>query len=257
MAGSRQIAVLLLGVAAQCGDALSTTPMLQHILGAGMPSGPAVTLVDGNNLRGAELFGVSQRELSELTAAWASAQQLPAVLLLDHGPEERAWRLGTHAALTLCGDGGQTADDLIVRDAWWLRSELGRNVFVVTQDQGLIGRVRRHRSPTAGSVQVLPSANFARLLGCPEDGAAGAKRRESTAERCAEASELAIQLQHLPGEGAPGDDPVLARYLRYVNGGEAPRATRPALDHTLVGAPPLPSTKRALRRKRGKHLLGR
>ena len=59
---------------------------------------------------------------------------------------------------------GRTADDVIVRDAWYLRHELGRNVFVVTNDQGLIGRVKRHRSP-AGSVQVLHTRAFARLLG--------------------------------------------------------------------------------------------
>ena len=77
--------------------------------------------------------------------------------------------MGTHAALTLCGQ-GQTADDVLTRDAWFVRNELGRNVFVVTNDLGLISRVRRHRCAAGGSVQVLSAMAFAGLLGGAERG---------------------------------------------------------------------------------------
>ena len=225
--------------------------MLQHIRAAA-----AVTLIDGNNLRGAEAFGISQQALGVLTAKWAQTAQLPALLLLDHGPEERAWRVGTHAALTLCGE-AQTADDVIVRDSWWLR-KLGLNVFVVTNDQGLIGRCRKLRSPAAGSVQVLPSSAFARLLGCPES-TDGSNLKESTAQRSLDALELAAELELSDTDGCSGDDELIQRYVHYVNS-EARPATRPFLDHTLDGATAvIPASKRANRRKRarGKHLLSK
>lgn len=232
-------------------------PMLQHILGASTPSGgTAVTLIDGNNLRGAEAFGISQRALGDLTVEWAQISQLPALLLLDHGPEERAWRVGSHAALTLCGE-AQSADDVIVRDSWWLR-KLGLNVFVVTNDRGLIDRCRKLRSPTAGSVQVLPSSAFARLLGCPES-TDKSNLKETTAQRSLDAFELAAQLELSDANGNPDDDELVQRYVHYVNC-EARPATRPVLDHTLDGAAAVTAlqSKRSLRRKRkGKHLLSK
>ena len=123
---------------------------------------------------GAEYFGSSQGSLRGLVEGWADEAQLPALLILDHGPEERAWHVSSHAVLTLSGE-GRTADDVIVRDAWYLRHELGRNVFVVTNDQGLIARVKRFRSP-GGSVQVLHTPAFARLLGIEESAASDASQ---------------------------------------------------------------------------------
>ena len=40
---------------------------------------------------GAEYFGSSQGSLRGLVEGWADEAQLPAVLILDHGPAERAW----------------------------------------------------------------------------------------------------------------------------------------------------------------------
>ena len=247
--------LLLLASATALGLSSKPRPMLQHIRAASTPGGAtAVTLIDGNNLRGAEAFGVSQRALSDLTVAWAQTSQLPALLLLDHGPEERAWRVGTHAAVTLCGE-AQTADDVIVRDSWWLR-KLGLNVFVVTNDQGLISRCRKLRSNEAGSVQILPSSAFAQLLGCPESTDMS-NLKESTAQRSLDALELAAELQLSDASESPDDNELVQRYVHYVNC-EARPATRPVLDHTLDGAAALATaSKRAIRRKRGKHLLSR
>ena len=72
---------------------------------------------------GAEYFGSSQGSLRGLVEGWADGAQLPAVLILDHGPAERAWHVSGHAVLTLSGE-GRTADDVIVRDAWYLRHAL-------------------------------------------------------------------------------------------------------------------------------------
>ena len=168
----RSLALLL--AASTLARALQTPAALfAHVQAACTASGPPVCIIDGNNLRGAEFFGSSQGSLRALVEGWADEAQLPALLILDHGPEERAWHVSGHAALTLSGE-GRTADDVIVRDAWYVRHELGRNVFVVTNDQGLIGRVKRYRSP-AGSVQVLHTRAFARLLGIEESTATDAR----------------------------------------------------------------------------------
>ena len=241
--------LLCLGSLAAAG--LSTTALQAHLLGACSANGPAVCIIDGNNLRGAEVFSISQSELSTMVTSWSDEVQLPALLELDHGPEQRAWHVGRHAVLTQCG-GGRTADDVIVRDAWWLRHELGRNVFVVTNDQGLIARVKRYRSP-GGSVQVRHTPAFARLLGLDETPADDSRRRETTAQRSADAVELAAQLHsRTPAPPTTDDgDGMLARYVDWVNN-EAPPSTGPFLDHTLSGVPPSPSLKRRLRRKRFK-----
>merc|ERR1740133_462149 len=246
---------LLLAASTLAGALQTPSALLAHVQAACTPSGPPVCIIDGNNLRGAEYFGSSQGSLRGLVEGWADEAQLPAVLILDHGPAERAWHVSGHAVLTLSGE-GRTADDVIVRDAWYLRHELGRNVFVVTNDQGLIGRVKRYRSP-AGSVQVLHTRAFARLLGIEESSAtdANSRPRETTADRSAAALELAAQLEAGAGgptEKGPSDaDALLAQYVTWVNT-EAPRPTRPFLDHTLSGVPPSPSLKRRLRRKRFK-----
>jgi len=257
----RSLALLL--AASTLARALQTPAALfAHVQAACTASGPPVCIIDGNNLRGAEFFGSSQGSLRALVEGWADEAQLPALLILDHGPEERAWHVSGHAALTLSGE-GRTADDVIVRDAWYVRHELGRNVFVVTNDQGLIGRVKRYRSP-AGSVQVLHTRAFARLLGIEESTATdvNSRPRETTADRSAAAIELAAQLEAgVDGPAAngaaatSGSDALLAQYVTWVNT-EAPRPTRPFLDHTLSGVPPSPSLKRRLRRKRFKPGVG-
>ena len=169
---------LLLAASTLAGALQTPTALLAHVQAACTASGPPVCIIDGNNLRGAEFFGSSQGSLRALVEGWADEAQLPALLILDHGPEERAWHVSSHAVLTLSGE-GRTADDVIVRDAWYLRHELGRNVFVVTNDQGLIGRVKRYRSP-AGSVQVLHTRAFARLLGIEESTATDVRAAWST-----------------------------------------------------------------------------
>ena len=231
--------------------ALAGPPLHAHLRGACSASGPAVTIIDGNNLRGAEVFSVSQHDLGECVQRWADDVQLPALLVLDHGPEERAWQVGRQAVLTQSGE-GRTADDVIVRDAWWLRHELGRNVFVVTNDQGLIARVKRYRSPSGGSAQVLHTMSFARLLGIDEAAADDSRPRETTAQRSADALELAARLQADGSAPPEADDQALAKYVEWVNSLEAPKPTGPFLDHTLSGVPPSPSLKRRLRRKRFK-----
>ena len=175
---SRPSLALLLAASTLAGALPTPTALLAHVQAACTASGPPVCIIDGNNLRGAEFFGSSQGSLRALVEGWADEAQLPALLILDHGPEERAWHVSSHAVLTLSGE-GRTADDVIVRDAWYLRHELGRNVFVVTNDQGLIGRVKRYRSP-AGSVQVLHTRAFARLLGIEESTATDVRAAWST-----------------------------------------------------------------------------
>ena len=174
----RRSSLVLLAASTLCGALQTPSALLAHVQAACTASGPPVCIIDGNNLRGAEFFGSSQGRLRALVEGWADEEQLPALLILDHGPEERAWHVSSHAVLTMSGE-GRTADDVIVRDAWYLRHELGRNVFVVTNDQGLIGRVKRHRSP-AGSVQVLHTRAFARLLGIEESSATDARAACST-----------------------------------------------------------------------------
>ena len=174
----RRSSLVLLAASTLCGALQNPSALLAHVQAACTASGPPVCIIDGNNLRGAEFFGSSQGRLRALVEGWADEEQLPALLILDHGPEERAWHVSSHAVLTMSGE-GRTADDVIVRDAWYLRHELGRNVFVVTNDQGLIGRVKRHRSP-AGSVQVLHTRAFARLLGIEESSATDARAACST-----------------------------------------------------------------------------
>lgn len=90
-----------------------------------------VLLVDGNNVRGAECFGISQQALSLAIKDWSSAAGLATILMLDHGAEQCAWRTGTHAAIAFAGP-TQTADDLLVRDSLWLRSERQQPVFMVS-----------------------------------------------------------------------------------------------------------------------------
>jgi len=222
---ARPTLALVLAASALAGALQTPSALLAHVQAACTASGPPVCIIDGNNLRGAEFFGSSQGSLRALVEGWADEAQLPALLILDHGPEERAWHVSSHAVLTLSGE-GRTADDVIVRDAWYLRHELGRNVFVVTNDQGLIGRVKRYRSP-AGSVQVLHTRAFARLLGIEESTATdvNSRPRETTADRSAAAIELAAQLEAgVDGPAAngaaatSGSDALLAQYVTWARG---------------------------------------
>ena len=126
-------------------------------------SSDAVLIVDGNNVRGADCFATSLQELSSALVEWSTSNGITSVLMLDHGVEQRAYRLAPHAVLAFSGP-AQTADDLIVRDALWLRKEQQQPVFVVTGDTGLILRTRQYRSKSCASLQVFPSTAFARLL---------------------------------------------------------------------------------------------
>eukprot|EP00966_Prymnesium_polylepis_P251923 5824370-Prymnesium_polylepis.1 len=144
-------------------------PPLRQVAGGGGLVGHmrmlpgAVLIIDGNNVRGADCFGTSQQELCETVATWAADHSVPAVLMLDHGTEQCACRSGTGTVVTFAGP-GQTADDLIVRDSLWLRSEQQTPVFVVTSDAGLIARTKQYRSAQCAGLQMVPSVTFSKLL---------------------------------------------------------------------------------------------
>ena len=125
---------------------IGVAPLVSHLRGSG--STPLL-LVDGNNLRGATVFALSQEALASELARWAAAAELPCVLVLDHGTEQRCWPLGDFLSVTLAGP-AQSADDALVRDTnWALRA--GLDVAVFTSDRGLTSRVRRQKS--LGTVQ--------------------------------------------------------------------------------------------------------
>ena len=162
-------------------------PLVRH-----MQAQPGtVVLVDGNNVRGTDLFAVSQQDLCRAVATWAASNRLTAVLHLDHGSEQRAWQLGEHTALTLSGS-RQTADDVIVRDSLWLRGEKARPVFIVSNDVGLIARAKQYRSSPLAGLQVCPSGVYAQMLfGEGTRDRRAESRKESTAQR----EEAAVALE--------------------------------------------------------------
>lgn len=232
---------------------VSRAPVLEGSgLLAHMRRGPAtpVIVLDGNNIRGACSFAVSQSQLAAAASAWATEQQLPVLLCLDHGADARVWRIGPFAALTLSGS-CMTADDVVIRDAWWARSQAKRDVFVVTADAGLASRARRLKA--AGPVQVVASGPMVRLLLGEPSELGPPNNKEKTAERAEGATQLARELDSGPSwaavepEESSADDEteaVLLDYLQWAST-EAPTTTR----HTDPVVPS-PSTKRRLRRKR-------
>ncbi|KAL1504283.1 hypothetical protein AB1Y20_010692 [Prymnesium parvum] len=212
--------LLCAAAAAACGG---TRGRLLHHLRANQR---AVLIIDGNNVRGADCFATSQEEMTCAVEAWSAAEGLPAILMLDHGPEQRAWRRGARSVVVLAGP-TQTADDVIVRDSLWLRHERKCPVFVVTSDAGLIARTRQYRAATCAGVQLLPSSLFVELVlreyAGAEGGAAegqdrggaqgehakyGAVRRarvkESTGMRVRAADELSDHLSRVPPESELG-----------------------------------------------------
>ena len=210
-----------------------------------------VLVLDANNMRGACSFAISQSDLSGAISAWATEQRLPTLICLDHGTEPRVWRTGAYSALTLSGS-RMTADDVIIRDAWWARSQAKRDVFVVTADAGLAQRARRLKA--AGPVQVIGSFNMARLILGNVHELGEPNTKERTEERAAAAAELAVELD---GGGAMMDaderggsheiseiEHLIAEYVRWA-ATEAVTGTR-HMDPVV----PSPSTKRRLRRKR-------
>ena len=131
-----------------------------------------VVLIDGN-VRGADRFALSQQALCERVAEWAAAERLPSILVLDHG-EQRAWPLGEFAVCTLSGD-VQTADDVCVRDALWLRQR-GRGVAVATSDVELTRRLRLRRGVRGATEVVSSSAFLQRALLVGDEGRRAARR---------------------------------------------------------------------------------
>eukprot|EP00965_Chrysotila_dentata_P159003 5253036-Pleurochrysis_carterae.AAC.3 len=202
-------------------------------------------LIDGNNVRGAVKFATSQRELLAAVVAFADAHQLQSILLLDHGDEQQVWRTSEHSAVLFSGQ-QQSADDVIVRDAWWVRNTAKRNVVVVTSDGGLTLRVRRCRA--AGSAQVVTSASMAAFFLGNLSALASDFRAEGTDERASEALSIAADLKSgdliftLPGSSSIR---VLDEYVAWI--ADAPKS------HSYTDPMPMsPSTKRSLRRKRHK-----
>ena len=206
-----------------------------------------VVLIDGNNVRGADRFALSQQALCDRVAEWAAAERLPSIVVLDHG-DQRAWPLGEFAVCTLSGD-VQTADDVCVRDALWLRQR-GRGVAVATSDVELTRRLRLRRGVRGASEVVSSSAFLQRALLIGDD--AGAARGEGTAERQASALALAA---HLDARAAPpsfdDDADILAEYVRWVEE-EAPREVRRHADPEAV----VRGSKRRARRVRARKAAG-
>ena len=209
-----------------------------------------VVLIDGNNVRGADRFALSQQALCDRVAEWAAVEQLPSILVLDHG-EQRAWPLGEFAVCTLSGD-VQTADDVCVRDALWLRQR-GRGVAVATSDVELTRRLRLRRG-VRGATEVVSSSAFlqrALLVGDEADGG-GAPRGEGTAERQASALALAAHLDEVAAPPSFDDDAeILAEYVRWVEE-EAPREVRRHADPEAV----VRGSKRRARRVRARKAAG-
>lgn len=216
----------------------STDGTLRHICSATKP----VVLLDGNNMRGCALFSRSYAELSEATTRWAEAHGLTTLLVLDHGPEQRAWETGALSAVALSG-GGQTADDVMVRDAQWL-ARTGQHVFVVSSDQGLAARARRRQGAAATRVEVLSSYYVTQMILGEEERPPN--KKEKTAERVAAAEALAAALD-AAAQPPSATETVVTSYVRWYNE-EAPRGRR----HTDPPGLPSPSTKRSLRRKRAR-----
>jgi len=222
---------------------LAVTSLLTHLRALDR----GVVLIDGNNVRGADRFALSQEALCERVAEWAAAERLPSILVLDHG-EQRAWPLGEFAVCTLSGD-VQTADDVCVRDALWLRQR-GRGVAVATSDVELTRRLRLRRGVRGASEVVSSSAFLQRALLIGDE--AGAPRGEGTAERQASALALAA---HLGERAAPpnfdDDAEILAEYVRWVEE-EAPREVRRHADPEAV----VRGSKRRARRVRARKAAG-
>ncbi len=237
-------------------------PLLEHI--RAHTDAPPVLLLDGNNIRGATVFATSQQRLCERVGEWAANQQLPCVLALDHGAEHRSWRLSTHAALTMSG-GTMSADDVLVRDAWWLRHTAQRDVFIFTSDGALIGRLRQRRrradDTRPNSVQTLPASACVTLLGLEDEVDGAEKRGESTATREHYAKLLAELLSESSADAAdagldrvndaPPSCAVLDAYLRWA---ESAPVGKNVAQTAGSGAPThlQSSLKRRLRRKRAR-----
>ena len=172
-----------------------------------------LVFIDANNLRGNALFSISPQALCHKTQQWAQRNEIPAVLVFHHGATQRAWPLGPYAVATLSGP-TQSADDSIVRDAYWTlqapehstaATALRRAVAVFTSDAGLTGRVRR--LSTAGTIQVIKSSSLVEEF-CELPCVAG-NRGESTAQRCQAALELAAELDTRALQAHIAVDPFL------------------------------------------------
>ena len=265
--------------------ASSNGGLLRHMLTA--PK--AVVLLDANNLRGAACFQQSYTQVSDAAARWAEENELAVISAFDHGSHQRAWRTGPWSASVLAGSAGESADDIIVRDCWWLRSQHARHVFIFTSDAGLAARAQLRRAGPVGSVEVLPSALFASLmnLGGNDDANAAddevsplprrATRKESTADRIAAGRGLEASLheRHMaaPADPSPSSDALgslltqpsqvkssqvessqaldtLALLANYVVCINEPSAVKGSRRQAELLWPESPSSKRRLRRKR-------
>ncbi len=212
-------------------------PLIRHITRHDhLP--PPLLLVDANNLRGYAVFSLSISQLCERVDAFATMHSVPTILAIDHGSEQRAWRLGPYAVAALSGP-RQSADDALVRDAHWALSAR-REVVMFTSDAGLTGRARRLSS--VGTIQVLPSSALGVHL-CDQVELKAGKRGESTRERSVAAERLLASVDACPPAGATAEtvDRVLAAYMEWL-----PDAPQGAVDPHV----PSPSMKRRLRRKR-------
>ena len=116
-----------------------------------------VLLIDGDNVRGKSLFGLSHVSLLARTARWTARHQLSGnvVLLVDHGTLPSAYHLPRLAGMSIAFSGPRlSADDVAARDVAWFHAR-GHDVMLVTADGGLSQRCRR-AATNGKSLQVVP-----------------------------------------------------------------------------------------------------
>jgi hypothetical protein len=113
-----------------------------------------VLLIDGDNLRGKTMFGLTHEAVLARTAQWAVRRGMVGrvVLLVDHGSLPSAFHAPRLGGIGVAFSGATaSADDVAVSAFSWLRSQ-GYEVLLVTADSGLITRCRRSTVP-AGHIR--------------------------------------------------------------------------------------------------------
>ena len=152
-----------------------------------------VLLIDGDNVRGKSLFGLSHASLLARTARWSARNKLSGnvVVLVDHGTLPSAYHLPSLASVAIAFSGPQlSADDVAARDVAWFHAR-GHDLMLVTADSGLAQRCRR-AAANGRSLQVVPPQALLAALGYTpppasprgvvDDGTAGAAQELASAD---------------------------------------------------------------------------
>ena len=114
-----------------------------------------ILMIDGDNVRGKSLFGLSHSSLLARTARWSAKNELSGnvVLLVDHGTLPSSYHLpGMGVSIAFSGP-KLSADDVAARDVPWFHAR-GHDVMLVTADSGLAMRCRR--AGTGRSLTIVP-----------------------------------------------------------------------------------------------------